>query len=60
MGRTYRRQDKKFKKKLKDGRRVKQNKRIDRDDEHPKGKTKDRDRESGVGSYLLTWGIDVV
>ena len=54
MGRTYRRQDKKFKKKLKDGRRARQTKRITKIDDGDSERAKDRKNPSSVGSYLFT------
>ena len=54
MGRTYRGKDKKFKKKLKEGRRVKQNKRTTWSGEHSDGRTEDRKKKDSLESYLFT------
>ena len=54
MGRTYRRQDKKFKRKLKEGRRVRKNKRSTEPEEYNTNRPEDKKRENRMGSYLFT------
>jgi len=53
MGRTYRNTDKKFKRKLKEGRRVRKNKRNAGVDEHTERRPKKADKKDTVGSYLF-------
>ena len=53
MGRTYRQKDKRFKKQLKEIRRVRKNKRSSWDDEYSNRKTEDRKKQDTVGSYIF-------
>lgn len=53
MGRTYRNKDKKFKKQLKEGRRVKKNKRHIGLDEPAKRPVKDGQKQDRMGSFLF-------
>jgi hypothetical protein len=53
MGRTYRQKDKRFKKQLKEGRRVRKNKRHIGIEEISERPTKDRDKKNSVGYYLF-------
>lgn len=53
MGRTYRNKDKKFKKKLRENRRAKQNKRSSWAGEYSTGRTEDRKKKDSLESYLF-------
>jgi hypothetical protein len=52
MGRTYRRQDKKFKKKIKEQRRAKQSKRTLGIEEYNRERPKKRNEKDSVGHHL--------
>ena len=53
MGRTYRNKDKKFKKKLRENRRAKQNKRSSWADEDTARRTEDRRKKNRMESYIF-------